>query len=263
MNIGFGCTALLVGVLLALTGPATASPLDLVSERFRSEQPQVTVADPFIELHTGPGRGYPIFYVAGEGEQVVVLKRKTDWFLIRMPRGSFDSREGWVHVDQLRRTLDPAGNAIDIPSYGMDDFVTRRWELGLAGGDIDGAASISGTLTFNLTPHIGLHGELAQILGDHSDGYMGSVSVVIRPFPGWRVSPYFGIGTGYIAITPQTTIVQTQDLKDEIVHAGFGADVYMSRKFLLRLEYRRHTVLTSRDDNEEINQWKAGFSIFF
>ena len=47
------------------------------------------------------------------------------------------------------------------------------------------------------------------------------------------------------------------------VHAGIGADVYVSRKFMLRMEYRRHTVLTSRDDNEELNQWKAGFSIFF
>jgi len=64
-------------------------------------------------------------------------------------------------------------------------------------------------------------------------------------------------------VEPQTTIVQTEDLDDEIVHAGFGTDVYVSRKFMLRMEYRRHTVLTSRDDNEELNQWKAGFSIFF
>ena len=76
-------------------------------------------------------------------------------------------------------------------------------------------------------------------------------------------SPFFNIGTGYIHIQPQTTIVQAQDLNDEIVHAGLGADLYLSRKFMVRMEYRRHTVLTSRDDNEELNQWKAGFSIFF
>ena len=64
-------------------------------------------------------------------------------------------------------------------------------------------------------------------------------------------------------ISIQTTIVQASDLDDEIVHAGIGADVYVSRTFMLRMEYRRHTVLTSRDDNEELNQWKAGFSIFF
>jgi hypothetical protein len=38
---------------------------------------------------------------------------------------------------------------------------------------------------------------------------------------------------------------------------------YLTDRFILRVEYKRHTVLTSRDDNEEIDQWKAGFSVFF
>ena len=105
--------------------------------------------------------------------------------------------------------------------------------------------------------------EASQILGDYSDGYIGSAAIYMRPFPRWRLSPFFNIGTGYIHVEPQTTIVQSQDLNDEIVHAGAGFDVYISKKFMLRMEYRRHTVLTSRDDNEELNQWKAGFSIFF
>jgi len=105
--------------------------------------------------------------------------------------------------------------------------------------------------------------EGTQILGDFSDGVMGTANILMYPFPGWRVSPYFTIGTGIININPQTTIVQAQDRTDEIVHAGAGANIYLSKRFLLRVEYKRHTLLTSRDDNEEINQWKAGFSIFF
>jgi hypothetical protein len=83
------------------------------------------------------------------------------------------------------------------------------------------------------------------------------------PFPNWRVSPYFTIGTGIVEIEPQTTIVQAEDRRDEIAHAGVGANIYLSDRFILRFEYKRHTVLTSRDDNEEIDQWKTGFSIFF
>ena len=41
---------------------------------------QLTVADPYIELHTGPGRGYPVFFVAERGEQIEVIMRRTDWF---------------------------------------------------------------------------------------------------------------------------------------------------------------------------------------
>jgi hypothetical protein len=31
----------------------------------------------------------------------------------------------------------------------------------------------------------------------------------------------------------------------------------------LRMEYRNHEIFTSRDDNEEIDEWKVGFAVFF
>ena len=241
-----------------LSAPAFAVP-----NPFKKYQPEVVVTDPYIELHTGPGRGFPIFYVAGQGDRIKILKHRNDWYKIRMPRGSFETRQGWVHVDQMRHTLDLEGNPIEFPEHGVDRFSHRRWELGLGGGSIDGAATINGYLSFALNPYIAVQLEAAQILGEYSDGYMGSGSVFMRPFPRSRFSPFFNVGTGYIHVSPQTTIVQAQDLDDEIVHAGVGADFYISKTFMLRMEYRRHTVLTSRDDNEELNQWKAGFSIFF
>ena len=92
---------------------------------------------------------------------------------------------------------------------------------------------------------------------------IGSANIVMYPFPKWRVSPYFTIGSGIITTKPHTTVVQAEDREDEIANAGLGANIYLSDRFMLRMEYKRHTVLTSRDDNEEIDQWKAGFSIFF
>ena len=44
---------------------------------------KILVADPFIELRTGPGRGYPIFHVAERGQEVVIVKRRTDPVLDR------------------------------------------------------------------------------------------------------------------------------------------------------------------------------------
>ncbi len=226
---------------------------------FKTYHPEVLVADPFIEMHTGPGRGYPVFYVAGEGDEITILKRRTDWFKIVGPR----DKQGWVHVDQMRHTLDLDGNPIEFGEYGLDDFSQRRWEMGMTGGDFGGAASIAGYIGYAINPYVALQLEGTQILGDFSDGLMGTASVLMYPFPKWRVSPYFTIGSGIININPHTTIVQAEDRTDEIVHAGAGANVYLSDRFVLRFEYKRHTVLTSRDDNEEINQWKAGFSIFF
>src|SRR5436190_924218 len=53
---------------------------------------KILIADPYIELHTGPGRGFPIFYVAERGQEVEIVKRRTDWFMVRTSRDI----EGWV-----------------------------------------------------------------------------------------------------------------------------------------------------------------------
>ena len=246
-------TVLTLALLASLGGAPSALA---VFERY---QPTVVVDDPFIEMRTAPGRAFPIFYVAARGEEVTVLKRKTDWFKIRTERG----REGWVALDQMRATLDLDGEEIDWKEVDFENFSNRRWALGMSGGDFDGARTMTAYLGWAMTPNITLQLEGGEILGDFSDGETASVSVLMFPFPTWRVSPYFTIGTGIIRTEPHTAIVQTTDREDEIAHAGLGADVYLSDRFVLRMEYKRHTVLTSRDDNEEVNQWKAGFSVFF
>jgi len=233
-----------------------------LAEVFQKETPDVLVADPFLEMHTGPGRGYPIFYVAGEGETIKILKRRTDWFKVELRRGHHRVKQGWVKLEQMRATLDLDGEPIDFPGVGRGDFETRKWELGFAAGDFGGARTVEGYLAYGLTPNISLRLTGTQVLGSFSAAQMGTLNVVMYPFPEWRVSPYFTIGTGIIRTEPQTTIIQAEDRTDEIVNAGLGANVYLTRRFVMNFEYRRHTVLTSRDDNQEINEWKTGFSVF-
>src|SRR5690606_35691819 len=100
--------------------------------------PEVVVQDPFIELHTGPGRGYPVFYIAERGAEIELLKRRTEWFKVRIPRG----QEGWVHREQLATTLGLDGEPFDLPELSLDDFADRRWETGVLYGDFGGANAI-------------------------------------------------------------------------------------------------------------------------
>ena len=225
---------------------------------FDDYEPELVISDPFVEMHTGPGRGYPVFYVAGQGEKIVALKRKTDWIKVRAHR----EKEGWVHVGQMKSTLDLDGRPVDFHQPGIRDFAERRWEMGIVGGNFGGAATLGAYGGFALTPNISTRIEATQILGNFSDGYAGNAAIVMYPFPEWRVSPFFELGAGIIHIEPQTTIVRSEDRTDDVVKVGAGANVYVSRRFIFRFEYKRHTVLTSRDDNEEINEWKAGFSVF-
>ena len=82
-------------------------------------------------------------------------------------------------------------------------------------------------------------------------------------FPEWRVSPYFTIGTGIVSTSPKSTLVSQEDRTDQVALVGGGFRAYVTRRFVLRAEYKSYVVLTSRDENEEVEEWKVGFGFFF
>jgi uncharacterized protein YgiM (DUF1202 family) len=100
-----------------------------------SAQEKVQITDPYIELHTGAGRGFPIFFVAERGEWIEILLRHTDWFKVRTANG----QEGWVNRAQLETTLTEAGTTKAFRDILLDDYLRRRLELGAAWGQFDGA----------------------------------------------------------------------------------------------------------------------------
>jgi hypothetical protein len=219
----------------------------------------VSVADPYLELRTGAGAGYPIFHVVDRGESVEIIMRRTDWFLVR----GADGTEGWVDRGQMELTLQPGGSEIVFAQADQEDFTNARWEVGLMTGDFGGANSIAAYGGYSLNPHISFEVWGSQILGNFSNGWMGSVNVVHEAWPDWRISPFFTLGTGVIHTEPKPTIIQGEDRTDQIAHAGAGFRIYTNRRFILRAEFKSYVVFTSRDDNEEVEEWKVGFAFFF
>ena len=219
----------------------------------------MAVADPYLEMHTGPGRGYPKFHVVDRGETVEILKQRTDWFLVR----DADGDEGWVDQDQMELTLNPDGSEVDFERAGLEDFTNSKWEMGVLAGDFGGANIVSAYGAYSLNPHVSLEVWGSQILGNFSNGWTASVNVVHETWPDWRFSPFFTLGAGMIRTEPKSTIIQGEDRNDQIGHAGAGFRVYVTRRFLFRAEYKTHVVFTSRNDNEEVEEWKVGFAFFF
>lgn len=244
----------LLALLLLLSAALVVQPAQ-AKKRYRT----VSVADPYLEMHTGPGRGFPKFHVVDRGDTVEILKRRTDWFLIRTDRG----KEGWVDRDQMERTLQPAGDPLDFSSADQDDFTNSRWEAGVMAGDFGGASIISAYGAYSLNPHVGVELWGSQILGNFSNGWMGSINIIHETWPDFRISPFFTMGAGVVHTAPKSTIVQGEDRTDQVGHAGAGLRFYLTRRFVLRAEFKSYVVFTSRDDNEEIEEWKAGFAFFF
>jgi uncharacterized protein YgiM (DUF1202 family) len=244
-----------IGVLFIVTGLCLFS-----AKGFGQEQhPEVTVEDAFIELRTGPGRGYPIFYIAERGETVAVLRRRTDWFQIEIPRGE----RGWVHVDQIVRTLGADGEAFDVPAFTLEDYTARRWEVGVQYGDFGGANAISTFGAYGLTENLQFELWASQVLGRFSNSKLVHLNITHLMYPERRITPLFTLGGGTIHTSPKATLVATTDRRDSMALAGLGMRMYLTRRFVFRADYKAYVVLTSRDDNEEVREWKAGFSFFF
>jgi len=249
--------SLLVPCLVLL--PASA-PAGVFSGLFGDDTPmQVQIADPYIELHTGAGRGYPVFHVEERGQWVEILKRKTDWFKVRTRKG----KEGWVAREQLERTLTPAGKHTDIREATQEEFSFHRMEFGAMGGVFDNNDIMTVYGGFSLTPNLSVELSASKKFSDFSSAEMANFGVLIHPFPGWRISPFFTIGTGIIRTNLKPILGQGEDRDDQLAHVGAGVRVYLTRRFIFRAQYKNYLIFRNTDDNKEINEWQAGLSVFF
>lgn len=226
---------------------------------FKDEGVELVVIDPFIEMRTGPGRGYPVFHSIEKGEKLHIFKKRTDWFKVTTESGV----KGWVKREDLRFTLGLQGQPVAFINPGRQDFIDRRWEFGVLGGDFQGADSLTTYGGFHLTRNIAAEVKHTQTFSPIANNTLTAVNAVHKPFPTWRISPFFTIGAGEITISPSSTLVQSEDRQNPVYTVGGGAFVYISRRFLMRIEYNNHTLLTKRAANEEVEEWKAGFSVFF
>lgn len=232
----------------------------LARQAFSEEQlVEVVVAAPYLEMHTGPGRGYPVFHVVDRGETISVLKRRTDWFRVRTGKG----KEGWVRRAEMEQTLTPAGDQTRFAEANIGDFSKRRWEAGVLAGDFEGADMITAYAGYAMTANFSAELSVSQVFGNYSDSVVGRVSLLAQPFPEWRLSPFFSLGTGIIYTDPNVTLVDELDRTEQIGSVGVGIRCYLTRRFLLRAEYRNSVIFQDKDDNQEINEWKAGFAFFF
>jgi Bacterial SH3 domain len=239
--------ALLLGMVPAL---GLAAPRELL---------QLFVTEPFLELHTGPGRGYPVTQVVARGESVDVLFRRTEWFKVRTERGV----EGWASERTLLSTTLADGSPFKFDRGDRKGFQAHRWEGGILTGDYAGATLVEGYLARSLTDNLKVELYMGQFLGNLSNGYVADLGLNHVFMPEWRFSPFVTLGTGVERTEPKATLVTPLNQTYQTAYAGAGARYYLTRRFFLRAEYRHHTVFTKSDANEVKQEWKIGFAFFY
>ena len=244
-----------LAILLALALASLAS----TPARAARELLQLFVAEPYLELHTGPGRGYPVTQVVARGESIDVLFRRTDWFKVRTERGI----EGWASARELSLTLLADGSHFSASLGDRAGFRSHRWEGGVFAGAYAGATLISAYGALSVTDNLRIEADVSQYLGNVSNGYLFGVGLAHVFVPEWRVSPFVTLGTGIQQVEPKASLAQPVNRTDQLAYVGIGLRCYLTRRFFLRGEYRTNDVFTKTNTTEVNEEWRVGFAFFY
>jgi len=253
-----GAAALLGLAALALPAhsqPATAASADaqaIVSE-------QLTVADPFLEMRTGPGRGYPVFFVVARGQAVVVELRHTDWYKVRAEGGQL----GWVHRRQLESTLTAAGSTKTFRDIALDDYLARRVQMGGGWGRFKSEPMLKLWTSYKLSDTLSVEADLGQVQGVFSGTNFWHVALHSEPWSDQRLSPFFGVGVGQFKNFPNQSLVGATNTDAKLAHAIVGVRYYLSERFVLRADWALYTAFVSDQRSTEYRAVTAGVGFFF
>jgi len=237
--------------LLACAWPALPALAD--------EAERVAVADPYLELHTGPGRGYPIFYIAERGESVEILERRTDWFKVRTAHG----KEGWAPRLQMEKTLTEVGARKTFRDVLFDDYLRRRLEFGFSVGQFERDPILTTYVGYRLHDHFLVELAVAESTGDFSSTSLIYAALVSQPFPDWRWSPFLALGAGRFENRPKSTLVNANEVEADMGNMAIGVRYYITRQFFVRADFKDHVALIDHDRTNAFQEWSLGIAFFF
>jgi hypothetical protein len=224
---------------------------------------RVKVADPYLEMRTGPGRGFPVTHVAERHEFVIIELRATDWYKVRTVSDTGNDKTGWVHRRQLEATLTEAGVAKTFRDTALDDYLTRRVQLGASFGRFRSEPMQKLWASYRLSDALSLEGTLGQVQGVFSGTDLWHGNLIAEPWSDQRWSPFLGIGVGRFRNFPNQTLVGASDTDANLANATFGVRFYLTERFVLRADYTLYTAFVSDQRAQEFRAVTAGISFFF
>ncbi len=239
-----------LALLLALTVLRPALAQD--TERLR-------VADPYLELHTGPGRGYPVFHVAERHEWVTVEGRRTDWYKVRTQ----NDKVGWVPRAQIERTLTEAGSEKTFRDTVVDDYLARKVELGVAWGQFKAEPMLKLWTHWRFAEGLGAELTVGQVQGTFSGTDYWHLNLVAEPWADRRLSPYLAVGLGKFKNIPNASLVQAIPTDANLGNGSVGLRWYISDRFVARADWTLYTAFVSDTRSLEYRAWTLGLSFFF
>ncbi|MDP3225496.1 MAG: SH3 domain-containing protein [Rubrivivax sp.] len=220
---------------------------------------RLQVTDPFLELHTGPGRGYPVFHVVERRQWVTVEMRRTDWYRVRAEGGQV----GWVPRRQLEATLTESGAGKTFRDVLVDDYLRRRVEFGGAWGRFKAEPMLKLWTQFRMADTVGAELSVGQVQGVFSGTDFWAVSLTSEPWSDRRLSPFFSVGLGQFRNIPNSSLVDAAPTDAKLAHATVGLRWYLGERFVARIDGSLYTAFVADNRSIEYRSFTAGLAFFF
>jgi len=220
---------------------------------------RLQVTDPYIELRTGPGRGFPVFYVVERNGWIEVEMRHTDWFKVRAAGG----QEGWVDRAQLENTLTEAGNKKTFRDILLDDYLSRRLEVGGGWGHFESDPMLKLWVSYNIVSTLALEVTAGQVQGTYSGTNFWHVNLLAQPWSDRRLEPFLGIGVGRIYYTPNASLISAVSNNSDMADAMVGLRYHVTDRMIVRLDWTEYTAFLSDTQTQQYRALAIGLSFFF
>ncbi len=218
---------------------------------------QLVVTAPYLEMHSGPGRGFPVIYVIGRDEIVTVLFSRTDWYKVRAAHGE----EGWARRADRAITQLADGEPAPIPPY--PDFASHHWELGAGYGVYNRQNLVTAYVDYAITESLDAEGVIQQALGTLDNRVIATIGLRHTFIPEWKwFSPTAGMGGGYQHIVDKVPPAPLEN-NNEMAYVSLGARGFITRRFMWRADWRHYDVFNHLNVYEDLEEWKVDFAVFF
>lgn len=152
----------------------------------------------FMELRSGPGEAFPVFFVIEEGQKSRLIKRQGQWIEVGLP----DGRSGWVDLDSYYFAV----GAIAPPPVS----VKRGRRIVNAGvGLFNGNGETGIGLGYWVKPRIEARLDWKRIVDNVSSNDAYQI-VFVTPLLLRSFAPGVFVGMGFLNSNPESTLAGDQ-----------------------------------------------------
>lgn len=157
------------------------------------------VEEDFLELRTGPGDAYPVFYTAEKGEQLEFIKRTNNWMNVKL--GSKIS--GWIKTDDVFLQK-------QVAAISLSEMIDRK-SLAINFGWFDGSGQYGISLGYRLRSRLTTELEFRDIVTGYSSSLMLLPKLNLQLYQVANFNPFVELGLGLINTRTNGVISQGSD----------------------------------------------------